>query len=106
MLMHWGVKKISLYFKQVQANGYNQYELILTLEKVPNLLSDVIFVPITLATICGGTAFLLPPESESKLDLMINMILVMSVYMLILAEEIPSYTAEDQPVVGLYCKTV
>ena len=72
-------------------------------EKVPG--SKIIFVVALLHVFCISvltvTAFYLPPESGERITLVITNLLAMTVFMLLVADIMPS-TSEVIPVISIY----
>ena len=71
-------------------------------QRTPFLLEDTVISPIRMLCGIGGAALFLPPESEAKIDLLMNLVLVSSVYILILAEDVPAYQNGDTPNLSMF----
>ncbi len=72
------------------------------LKRLPYYHLTTSALPSTVLTVLGFTAFWLPPECGEKISLGVSLLLGLTVFQLVVSEELPEKSAGKPPLLGMY----
>ena len=84
---------------------FAQNRLRITINRRPALIQKTLLAPFAIMSVLPCFAFMLPPDSEAKLDMMLSTMLSYAVYMMILNDYIPPFVQGSSPIIRKYTCT-
>lgn len=84
----------------------NVLQIKMTIRRNKAFVVSTFLMPVLALALLSSCSFLLPPQSEAKLDILVNLMLSYAVYVLILGESLPPSGNETQPILCEFYNTV